>query len=188
MDKLFNILGILAIAALTYGATLYLDLRAKPRNIAPVPDSVIETYDNKSIVPDFSFTTTDGRNINIRDLKGKIILLNFWASWCPPCVKEFPDLLRMTKEFRNDLVLIAVSSDHDKDAMDRFIRKMKSEGYDPGNVLIAMDTQGRITQDIFQTFQLPETIIIDKQQKPATKLVGADWAPDDLRKIIKTLR
>ena len=137
-----NILIAICAGLLTYGLTVYLDSGSppgKPESVeAPLsgdsPDLGAET-------PAFSFTDINGESRNIRDFEGKIVILNFWASWCPPCIKEFPLLLDAAANHKDDVVLIALSSDHDKQAMNRFINSLKKD-FDLDsmpNVHIALD-------------------------------------------------
>lgn len=186
-----NILIAVSIGILTYGATLYIDHRSAPeipvQNTAPM--SSLQT---DSIVPDFSFTATDGKIRNLSDFKGRIVILNFWASWCTPCIVEFPALINVAASYdKKDVVLIALSSDHDLAAMDQFLKKLdQQEGIDLSlaNLLIAPDKENAITQGLFQTFRLPETFIIDGNQKLRHKLIGANWEPADLQAVIEEIR
>lgn len=61
--------------------------------------------------PDFTLLTPDGKEVKLSDYAGKVILLDFWATWCPPCVKSVPDLIAIHKEFEGEAVVIGVSLD-----------------------------------------------------------------------------
>lgn len=144
-----------------------------------------------AIVPDFNFETMDGVQGTIVDLRGKVVVLNFWASWCAPCVKEFPLLLDVALAHKKDVVLLALSSDHDEKAMNRFLDKMRSaypEAMAAKNVKIAVDKKSVVTQNIFQTFRLPETIIIDRDGVMREKLIGANWSVDDLNRVLNLVK
>lgn len=77
--------------------------------------------------PDFSFTTSEGEYISLDDLKGKVVVLDFWGTWCPPCVASVPGLRDINKKYSKDsaFVMISVSSDSDEDAWKGFIAKEK---------------------------------------------------------------
>lgn len=138
-------------------------------------------------MPAFSFTALDGAQIHTNDLKGKILIVNFWATWCPPCVKEFPLLLETAKAYDRDVVLIALSSDFKDDALMRFVGKMRAEYPDAmrgDNVLIAKDENQAITNGIFNTFKLPETVITDQNHNMVNKFIGADWDMDDMKSVL----
>lgn len=68
--------------------------------------------------PDFSLKSVDGKIVKLSDYKGKVIILDFWATWCPPCRKGIPDLISIQKEFKNDVVIIGISLDSDKTIKD----------------------------------------------------------------------
>lgn len=68
--------------------------------------------------PDFSLKSVDGKIVKLSDFKGKVIILDFWATWCPPCRKGIPDLISIQNEYKNDVVVIGVSLDGDKTIKD----------------------------------------------------------------------
>lgn len=182
-----NIFIALAVGLLTYGLTVYLNRSsAPPVKIIQAP-AEIQNGEIGGPVPSFSFTDINGRTHTIEDFRGKVILLNFWASWCPPCVEEFPLLLEIATEQKQNAVLIALSADLDETAIWRFIDTMQIDTRQD-HVLIALDKKSRIAEKLFQTFRLPETIIIDKNQKLRQKFVGTDWTKEDLTKLISELK
>ena len=187
-----NILIAASISVLTYGATIYFDQRPPPREIIVAPDTKLNTVtlEPGKATPDFSFETLNGKAHKISDFKGKIVILNFWATWCAPCLVEFPALLDVAAAHEEDVVLLALSSDLGPEKITPFLNKMeKQRGKKiPDNVFIAIDDMGKVTQEIFQTYRLPETIIIDREQNLRSKLIGANWEPEDLNKIIKELQ
>ena len=73
--------------------------------------------------PDFAVTTLGGRAMTLGELRGKVILLQFWATWCPPCVAEVPELVKIAKQFGNrpDFVQLGISLDHDEGALRKFM-------------------------------------------------------------------
>lgn len=179
-----NILIFLAIAGLTYLVTVYLDNRHKPEVIS-APVEVAEPVKTAEQAPDFSFTTQDRKTYKLSDFKGKVIVLNFWASWCPPCVKEFPMLLEVMQNYPEEAVLIALSSDLEKAHMVRFLKKQQKPGT---NVFIALDEHQAITQKLYQTFNLPETLVITPDLNLHSKLVGADWDKGALEALIRAAK
>lgn len=178
-----NIFIFVMIALATYAATLYFNHRQAPVIIqAAQNNDPIQTQSQTA--PDFSFTALDGKTHKLSDFKGKVIVLNFWASWCPPCVKEFPILLGIINQFPDDAVLIALSSDLDDAAMLRFIDKHPTL---PKNMFVARDQDQSITHKLYQTFNLPETLVIAPDLTLHSKLIGADWDPALLSEKIKML-
>ena len=187
-----NIAILLIVGILTYALTLHLS----DNNIRPiankVPDkSAIQKEMTGDEVPDFTFTDINDKTHTASDYKDKIIILNFWASWCAPCIKEFPNLLAAADQHKDDIILIALSSDLEESAIDKFIAKMKASqnlSFDAANIHIALDENQEITAKKFSTFKLPETLIIDQNFNLRHKLIGADWQLEDLNAIIEELK
>jgi cytochrome c biogenesis protein CcmG, thiol:disulfide interchange protein DsbE len=124
---------------------------------------------------DFS-VTVDGKAEHLSDLKGKVVMLNFWASWCPPCVEETPSMNRLQKliEPRGGTIL-AVSVDEDAQAYQRFLKE-QSVGFPTDR-----DSSAR-SAAAYGTTIYPETYIIDRHGKIARKFVGAQqWDSSDMR-------
>ncbi|MCE7887483.1 MAG: TlpA family protein disulfide reductase [Alphaproteobacteria bacterium PRO2] len=163
----------LAVAALGYGLTIYFDGASMPARakteIKPLPD--------------FSFTDLSGKTRNARDFKNKIVIINFWATWCAPCVVEFPALLKIAAENKNSVVLIALSSDAKEDDIKKFLQQQKEP---TDNVFIAHDRTD-VTLKIFGVTRLPETILTDRGLNVREKIIGAEWEPGMLQKIIDSL-
>src|ERR1700681_1541724 len=129
---------------------------------------------------DFPLTLA-GKSERLSDLRGKVVVLNFWASWCPPCVEEAPSLNRLQKylEPRNGLVL-GVAADDDPRAFSKFLidQGLSFPTYrDPG-------TKERVSPIAlsYGTSVIPETYIIDRHGKIARKVIGAqEWDSPDMR-------
>lgn len=184
-----NLLLIVLAIATGFGATLFFGNAPSPeKTIKSVP--VEMTYDHAKKgdkVPDVQLTTIDGKVIHLDDLLDHTILMNFWASWCTPCIVELPDLLKLARNHPN-MVLILLSSDLTEDALKKHVAKLPTEDIQQSNVIIAWDERGKITRDVFQTFQLPETVLIDQKGYLRHKFVGvADWESDAVLKIIRDL-
>jgi thiol-disulfide isomerase/thioredoxin len=183
-----NIAILLIVGTLTYFLTLHLSGNSAPTiNQVPNKETTSQTIGNEQTIPEFTFTDINGKTHNIGDHKGKTIILNFWASWCAPCIKEFPNLLKATQSNKDNVILIALSSDLDEAAIHKFISKISLDFTAP-NILIALDKDQAITAKTFNTFKLPETLIIDQNQNLRHKLIGADWEYENLQSIIETLK
>lgn len=129
---------------------------------------------------DFAFTDMNNQRHKLSDFKNQVVVLNFWASWCAPCVEEFPRLIEAAQNNSN-ITLIALSSDIDKKAVQNFITKHKIPA--AKNIFIALDEQD-ITGKLYQTFMLPETYVLDGNLKIRKKFVGAEWSADNLQQAI----
>ncbi len=141
----------------------------------------------KTALPLFRFTAVGGKTYNSDDFRGKIVILNFWASWCPPCIQEFPSLIAVAAKNPQDVVLIALSSDIDQKAVEDFLTKMEKSGlqWEHANVLIAVDPED-VTQKIFGIRALPETVIVNKRGDMEGKFSGAGWTVESMQKTINS--
>jgi len=120
--------------------------------------------------PDFTVQDSD-RKVTLRDHRGKVVVLNFWATWCPPCVEETPSLVAMQQRTRPKVEVIAVSVDVDEKAYRDFVRDYKMS--DLTNV---RDPEGKKSSGLYGTWKYPETYIIDENGVLRRKFIGpVDW-------------
>ena len=133
------------------------------------------------VAPDFTVQDSE-RKVTLSQFRGKVVVLNFWASWCPPCIAEAPSLVRMQQRLQpRGVVVVAISSDEDEEAYRRFI---KSYGL---NFLTVRDPSERI-QHKYGTIKIPETYIIDRDGVLTRKFVSSvDWDSDELRQFLNSL-
>jgi cytochrome c biogenesis protein CcmG/thiol:disulfide interchange protein DsbE len=125
--------------------------------------------------PEFTIATDSGRTVSIPSFGGKILVLNFWASWCPPCVEETPSMSRFAEQYAGKgVVVLGVSVDKDEKAYRAFLQKYKPA------FLTARELK---THEDYGTFMYPETYIIDTNGKVLRKYAEeVDWlAPDTLQ-------
>ncbi len=78
--------------------------------------AIIKLDGNKA--PDFALKSFDGKTVKLSDYKGKVVIIDFWATWCPPCRKGIPDLISIQNEYKNDVVIIGISLDGEKTLKD----------------------------------------------------------------------
>jgi peroxiredoxin len=126
--------------------------------------------------PNFTLKGLDGRMVSLSDHKGKVILLNIWATWCPPCVAEAPSLDKLYKIMKDeDFELMAVSIDEGgKKAVEEF---MKSKNL---TFPVLLDPDGRVAR-LYRTTGVPESFIIRKDGTIDNKVEGAvDWTSPKL--------
>ena len=127
------------------------------------------------------FTVSDGQtSIHLAKYRGQVVLLNFWATWCAPCIQELPSLLKLHHDNPN-LVVLAVSIDEDPDAYSSFIRYRHID-------LITVRDPKQSAASLFHTEMWPETYIIDRNGLIRRKFIGAtDWSDPEIRSYIKSL-
>ncbi len=109
------------------------------------------------------------------------MVLNFWASWCPPCLEEFPSLMQLQKQVPN-VVVLAVSFDTDADAYRQYVADNHL-----GNMVIALDLSQK-SNLAFGTTRPPETYIIDPKGRIRRKFIGAqDWTSPEIENYLRNL-
>ncbi len=138
--------------------------------------------------PDVTMTDIAGNDFRLYDFEGKTVVLNIWATWCTPCVKEMPDLLELANRHKHDLVFIALSTDRDVETIERFFKKLPEDVQDiidADNVIFAHDPRLEISKGEFGTNMYPESFIIDKDMNIIKKISGViDWLGEDARQMI----
>jgi cytochrome c biogenesis protein CcmG, thiol:disulfide interchange protein DsbE len=130
--------------------------------------------------PGFTIKADNGRTISLPNFGGKVLVLNFWATWCPPCVQETPSLSRFAAEYApKGVVVLGVSVDKDVKAYGTFLQKFKPA------FLTARDTDLHAE---YGTFMYPETYIIDTHGKVLKKIAEpADWMAPEVTQYINSL-
>ena len=172
MQKFLIALGIVAAMAVgTFVAVRYTrhvgpELGSVPR--APTPGGKVKLtfIKDAGTIAQFSLKTIDGKTLDSNDFKGKVVLVNFWATWCAPCRDEIPDLIKLQNQYKDHLLIIGVSSDTGPvEPVSRFVA-------DQGmNYPIVMETDelGKMFPGIYA---LPTTFTLDRDMKMVQKHVG----------------
>jgi thiol-disulfide isomerase/thioredoxin len=179
------IFGVILVALVA--ATLFYQMRTPniQNKIVNVPISVAS--EKRANLPSFAFETIDGAAYESGDLTNKKLLINFWASWCAPCIIEFPHLLELAKRYPDDITLLLISSDRTPEDIPKFTTRLteaEQEILEQDNVKMIFDTDKKITQGIFQTFRLPETILVENGGHMIQKLVGANWSVEEVKRAL----
>ncbi len=132
--------------------------------------------------PSFTIRTDTGKTMGPEAFPGKVLILNFWASWCAPCVEEMPSLDSLQKRFAGQgVTILGVSIDTDAKAYRQFLSKT------PVSFETAMETANRINVD-YGTLQVPETYIIDRSGKVIKKIIGKEtWNDERVINYVQSL-
>ncbi len=132
--------------------------------------------------PDFRVTTESGKTITRDNFGGKLLVLNFWASWCPPCIDETPSLEQFARTFGpQGVVVLGISNDRNEGQYRRFLQRFHVDfetARDPDNNISAS----------YGTFQLPETYLIDRNGRVVEKVISnQNWMDPDFVARIKAM-
>lgn len=175
-----NLLIFAVLLLLTGGATYFL---SGQHSLMGNPIPATRQNKNFMVAPDFKFKTLEGQTRSLSDFRGKVVVLNFWASWCTPCLIEFPQLLELAQARRGKMVLLAISLDEDHEMLERFLRKQNVKGE---TIFIGRDQNKKISRDLFQTVKLPETFLITPGGEIVEKIIGAsvDFSTPEMQQKI----
>lgn len=117
-------------------------------------------------MPAFTLRALDGHPVASSELKGKVVLLNFWATWCGPCKDEMPSLERLRKQFdQSEVVLLSVTTDHQRDGIQAFMQHL-------GLALPVLLDEDQEVSGSFMVRGLPTTFLVGKDGKLIGRAVG----------------
>jgi cytochrome c biogenesis protein CcmG/thiol:disulfide interchange protein DsbE len=142
-------------------------------------DNVVKAGDR---APDFSIKAENGKTISAHDFGGKLLILNFWATWCEPCVQEVPSLDLLQRQLASKgLVVLGVSEDKDPQAYQEFLNRFHV------SYMTARDPSVAIKPK-YGTVQIPESYLIDNNGKVVEKIVGeANWSSAQMVEHVQSL-
>ena len=131
--------------------------------------------------PDFTLQDAQNR-FTLSQFRGQVLVLNFWATWCPPCVEEMPSLVEMQRRMKpKGVTVLAVSIDVDENAYRQFVK-------DHGVSLLTVRDPGQKTPALYGTHGWPETFIIDRNGVMRRKFIGPmDWTAPEITDFLSKL-
>jgi cytochrome c biogenesis protein CcmG/thiol:disulfide interchange protein DsbE len=134
-----------------------------------------------SNAPDFTVQDSDHK-VTLSQFRGQVVVLNFWATWCPPCVEETPSLIQMQTMLKpRGVVVLAISIDADDAAYHKFLKDYSV------NMVTVRDEAQRVSK-LYGTFGWPETYVIDRQGVMRRKFIGpVDWTSPEVRDYLSKL-
>jgi len=133
--------------------------------------------------PNVTLKTLQGKPVTLADYRGKVVLLNFWATWCPPCRAEMPSMERLNRIFQStDFALLAVNVEPDgEQTVPAFLKRW------PHSFPVLLDVEAK-AQNTYQVFRFPETFIISREGVILNHVIGArDWDDADIVEYLRFL-
>jgi peroxiredoxin len=133
--------------------------------------------------PDFTLEDTKGNKVTLSSFRGKVVMVNFWATWCPPCKEEMPSMDKLNKIMvGKDFVMLAVNVEKNgRSVVPEFLKK------NPHDFTVLYDETGAVQQQ-YGVFKFPESFIVRKDGTVDRKVLGAiDWASPKTVAYLKSL-
>ncbi len=148
-----------------------------------VLNPAVESADKQQQLSNYDYewklVDLEGKQVQLSDYKGKVILLNYWATWCPPCIAEMPSLQKLYNDYQGKMVFIFLTSD-DKSKVNTFMDKKK--------FTLPVFYQASNAPSKLATNSLPTTFLIDQNGKILMEEIGAsDWNGESMRSILDKL-
>ncbi|MCH7813072.1 MAG: TlpA family protein disulfide reductase [Planctomycetes bacterium] len=136
--------------------------------------------------PEFAATTLDGRPFKLSELRGKVVLLDFWATWCAPCIGEMPNLLRAVEEYggSGDFVIVGVSLDSSESAVKQFQQRRKI----PWTQIVLGPAEQNPAAKKYNVSGIPATFLIDRDGKVVAKDLHGPALRRELGKLLPAVR
>jgi thiol-disulfide isomerase/thioredoxin len=136
-----------------------------------------------TLLPAFTLNTVDGQTIDFSHLHGKVLILNFWATWCGPCKEEMPALDRLSRQFDpRDVAILTITTEHARTPIQQFMKQFDSA------LPVLLDEQRDVSL-AFMVRGLPTTVFISKNGTVIGRAVGPrEWDGPDAVRFIQTLR
>lgn len=138
----------------------------------------------RTAASDFYLPDADGKMHRLSDYRGNVVFINFWATWCPPCLREMPSMQRLWEQLKQkDFVILAIDVGEDDETVFQFTVALDT----PLEFPLLLDREGKIVEQ-WPVLGLPTTFIIDKQGRVAFRAVGArEWDQPELVSVITAL-
>jgi len=142
----------------------------------------IQRFSDKVIAPDFTLADLNGRHMRLGDLRGKVVFLNFWATWCPPCIQEMPTMEKLHREFGGKgLVILAVNFRESPEQVKAFLKQHQL------SFTTLLDPKGKVFE-LYQAWSLPTTTIVNKNGQAVGKVIGyRDWHKPEMKEFFRRL-
>lgn len=160
----------------------------KERTFATSAESRLTLMDKMETegVPSFTLNDLKGVPFKSDQFPGKLVLINFWASWCAPCLEEFPSMVKLVDEMKGEMILIAVNEDGERGEIDSFLKSFPNVQNSPNVHVVWDENKAVMTQ--FEVDRLPESFLQGIDGKLVTKIVGSiNWYSEESKEYVRDL-
>ncbi len=142
----------------------------------------IQKFEEPLVAPDFTLKDLKGNQVTLKNFKGRVVFLNFWATWCPPCRREMPSMERLYKQLKDrDFTMLAVDMQESEKPVKAFMSEFSL------SFPALLDRNGDISS-LYGIVGLPSTYIIDREGKIIGKAVGPrDWSSQESIRLFQSL-
>jgi thiol-disulfide isomerase/thioredoxin len=159
----------------------------RQKSLDEAPERIVQIDEMESVgVPDFEVHDLEGKAFHLSDFKGQVVIVSFWASWCGPCVEEFPSMIELVEKMKGKVKLLAVSQDSSREEIEAFLKSFPKSKSQP-DIHILWDEDHKVGKQ-FNADRLPESFVVGKDQKLVRKIVGSiNWATEDAIRFMQEL-
>jgi len=193
MGRDAKLLSIIAGVTLLVALALAAYLEFSPATLEPAaPDVVTEVAPSPSggavaagkVAADFKLPTLGGQTIALSSLRGKVVFLNVWATWCPPCREEMPSIEALYEKFKDDKNFVVLAVSQDSDGRAPVAAYVASHGL-KFDVLLDPDN---LVGEAYDVSGIPETFIIDQRGRIVAHHIGPyDWSNPEIHEALQEL-
>ena len=175
-DHLAGLLGILCLSVLSVASSADLP--------APELSHELTRLETPVEAPNFTLENLDEEKLSLHDFRGQVVMLNFWATWCPPCRREIPSMQSIYQDLGKDgFVVLAINEFEDPDHVFAYTGQLSVDPTFP----VLFDRDSAVSQ-LYGVKGLPTTLLIDKQGKIVYRAVGGrDFDHAEVRSIVRSL-
>jgi peroxiredoxin len=183
--------GSFFIAAMIVAALVFYGLKGKfsqteQSSAVIVQDSTnklrLEIPEKTTVAPEFELKDPAGKQLRLNELRGKVVFLNFWATWCPPCIEEMPAMEKLHHKLEEDgLVILAINFQEGPERVKEFFAENNF------TFKTLLDHDGKVAE-LYQAWALPVSVIINKRGEIAARAMGIkDWSSDEALEFFRKL-
>jgi peroxiredoxin len=179
----------LVITAVVVAGVIFLKADFSREEKGPVPVGEtrakklgVETPERKTAAPDFTLKDHAGKQFALKEVRGKVVFLNFWATWCPPCIEEMPAIEKLHRDLEKEgLVILAVNFQESPERVRDFFREHNL------TFTALLDRDGKVFE-LYQAWALPVSIVINKRGEIVGRAMGSkDWYSEEAVQLFQKL-